>query len=83
MLWNFSGPKVIAADDHIDAACIYGQEYAKGGFCAGIKYSLISPVMWAIWFSDDDFENWTDTVGFASAVDDTEQWRTESDSFES
>ena len=70
MIWSFSNPIVDAADDHIDAACIYGEEYADGGFCSGIKYTSTTPAIWAIWFSVEDMTNWTDSVGFASAVDD-------------
>ena len=77
LIWNFSGPQVTVSNDAIDAACIHGSEYAGGGFCCGIEYTNTTPSLWAIWFSDDDFDNWTDSVGFASAVDDTAQWRIE------
>ena len=77
MAWTFSGPQVAVDNENIDAACIHGAEYAGGGFCSGIKYYGSVPNFWAIWFSDEDMTNWTDTVGFASAVDDIAQWRTD------
>ena len=78
MIWTFSDPRVAVGDTHIDAACIHGPEYANGGVCSGIKYAGSTPALWAIWFSDEDMANWSDSVGFASAVDDNAQWRTDS-----
>ena len=55
MVWTFVEPTVASGDGHIDAACIYGTDYAGGGFCSGIKYvgSFSSvPQIWATWFTD-------------------------------
>ena len=79
MTWSFSGPIVTPADQHIDAACIYGEEYANGGFCSGIKYSDTTPALWAVWFSGEDVKTWTNATGFANAVDDSANWRTAED----
>ena len=44
MIWSFTNPKVPTGDGNIDAACMQGKsgsgnDYAKGGFCCGIKYA--------------------------------------------
>ena len=44
MIWTFTNPVVQAVNEQIDAACILGakqdftDDYAGGGFCAGIRY---------------------------------------------
>ena len=85
MVWSFSGPQVVGGDNHIDAACIRGEDsYAGGGFCAGIIYvgSLSSQSeKWAAWVTDEEFDDFAVSVGFSSAVDDTENWRTDATSF--
>ena len=59
MVWTFVDPLVTQGDGHIDAACIYGNNYAGGGFCTGIKYvgSSLStvPQIWATWFTDEQY----------------------------
>ena len=78
MTWTFANPSIAAADGHIDAACIYGADYAQGGFCNGIIYdSSNDPEVWAVWFSTDDFDGWNEAVGFSSSVVDTQNWRLE------
>lgn len=37
--------------------------------------------MWAIWFSADDLDNWTTSLGFLTQVDDTANWRTTETAF--
>ena len=85
----------MGGDQHIDAVCIRGNSgtvndsanavyYSGGGFCAGIIYvgSLSSQSEpWAAWVSDEDFDDFTTSNGFASLVDDTDNWRTDSTSF--
>ena len=61
----------------------YYQDYAGGGFCAGIKYvgSFSSqPEKWAVWFTTQEKADWTAALGFEESVDDTEHWRDEDDS---
>ena len=79
MEWDFKSPKVPIGNGHIDGACIYGETYAAGGFCSGVQYnSSSSPRPWAVWFTENDFTSWNDAIGFSNALDDTDNWRTES-----
>jgi len=58
-------------------------DYAGGGFCCGIKYvgSFSSqPEKWAVWFSTEEKDDWTNAFGFSLSNDDTENWRDEEDS---
>ena len=75
MVWTFTNPVVAVAANHIEGVCIQGQEYADGGFCSGIIYKETTPSIWAIWFSDTDMTNFSQSIGFADAVDDIENWR--------
>ena len=55
MQWAFANPKVAGGDGHIDAACIFGDGYSGGGYCAGIIYvgSLSAQSEpWAAWVTD-------------------------------
>ena len=90
MAWTFVNPRVTTGNGHIDAACIYGKneagtiKYSGGGFCCGIKYvgSFSSqPEIWATWFTDAQFEDFTTAVGFKDGVDDTANWRTDDTNF--
>ena len=90
MAWTFVNPRVTTGNGHIDAACIYGKntagtlKYSGGGFCCGIKYvgSFSSqPEIWATWFTDEQFEDFTNAVGFSAGVSDTDNWRTEDTNF--
>ena len=83
MVWTFSNPKVPADNHHIDSVCIWGETYAGGGFCSGIKYAGFTPALWAIWFTDEDMEQWTQAAGLAGSVDDIAQWRTSETNFTS
>ena len=92
MEWEFTNPVVSQGDQNIDAACIHGydatlhedlMDYAGGGFCCGIKYvgSFSSqPEKWAVWFSTEEKDDWTNAFGFSLSHDDTDNWRDEEDS---
>ena len=85
MIVTFIDPTVAYGDGHIDAACIYGNSYAGGGFCTGIKYVSssvsIQPQIWAVWFTDEQYQNFTNENGFSLGVDDTANWRTEDSNY--
>ena len=75
MSWTFTTPTITPADNAIDAVCIHGKVYAEGGFCSGINYTGTTPAMWAVWFSDQDVDTFSQSIGLADAVDDKENWR--------
>lgn len=85
MIWTFAEPQITVADDNIDAACIKGVDaISDGGFCCGIKYVgnfSSQPEIWAVWFSEEDYTEWTNALGFSETTVDTENWRTDDTSF--
>lgn len=58
--------------------------YSDGGFCCGIKYSgtfSSQPEIYAVWFSQAQYDDWSATLGFSEGVDDTANWRTDETSY--
>ena len=87
MEWSFTNPKVPSADGNVDACCIFTEsdDNWKGGNCAGIKYVgsfAPQPEKWAVWFTKDEYDNFTGSKGFGDTVfDDKANWRTTDTSF--
>ena len=75
MTWTFVEPVFAREEGNMESACIYGNMYVNGGFCAGLRMSKIGIEPTAVWVTFKDLEEWTRAIGFSYAVDDSPQWR--------